>query len=962
MSNARQTLQIVGTVLFGPIGGLIGGEIGGFIDGPPEGPRLRDLSAPQIEYGGKIPRLYGGPKWFEVSPLWMSEKRESSETVGGKGGDSGQEQFSYRVDMLVRLTESREGTPCEVLAITGVEIDGQLVWTALSDATTESIQASEDQEDWSTMTLLTGSETQSPWSVYEAAVGATNANAFRGYCTVGFEDMLLGQGGAPRRVRVQLITSGTPSETDFDCLLQANFVSDASDSSANNVTPTVTGGWTFDGSLHTGIVNTDKAISWAAPGMGIRSETGFTLHMRFTLLDFDFGDSGFSTNQILRLDWTSGANNYAFAVEAQRNVSEELQIRVTGGVDVYVTQVVDDDVEYHLAVQVSSGASPTLTIFLDGVQIHSEAYLNLPSDGTSGAQVRTEMYTTFGARGWDLKWVDFWARPLFASTFAAPLEPDAPDAPTTTWSATPVLLQDILEYEAERCDPLTSANIDFSAAAGLEVDCHVGIDSAAEVMQPLLTRFWFDIYSSDKLYLVRRGGSVEQTIPFEWTVGEEGFSGLKRANDIEVPKKKAVSYADLLKDGETDTRTGDRESPGSDVETLSMNLHMIPSEAQGLADTATADSRIGAHTATIKVGARHGLLLQPGSVATFVDHAGNSYRCLVRRIVWNQWEWELEVRLDDPQVLQASGIAVDVDQRALTVVPPPVATLYVLDIPLLREADNGAGEYVAATCTGRFRGFDLYKSSDNVTFVSRGEMANRAIAGFCGGALSAYAGWTWDNTSTLTVTLDEGSGGALSTATKTAVEADQSLNLAAVGIHGRWELLQFSTATLVTGTTYLLSGFLRNLFGTEQNNANHATADSFVLINTALGRISGAASDLGQTRYYKAVPRGRSINNVDPESIVCEEQCLLPYAPVDLRNDAGTLRWNRRSRLFAAVGIEPPVGEDTESYSVELDGVETDIVSTNEWTPVAPVSGETLLVAQRSAQVGDGHEASKAIA
>jgi hypothetical protein len=931
MSSARQGLTIVGQAVGayfgGPmgamIGGTIGGEIGGFIDGPPEGPRLDDLSAPQVEFGGKIARLYGGPKWIALSPRWMSAKREESEVVGGKGGDSGQEQFSYRVDMLGCLTESREGTPCEVIAITGVEIDGQLVWTALADATTESVQASADQEDWSTMTLLTGSETQSPWSVYEAAVGATNANAYRGYATVGFENLLLGQNGMPRHIRVQIITSGTqadaglpatytfagrtydywvPSSTDFDSYSSVNY-------------QRFDGDWAIE---IDGLTVTQSAAVASLPVIEWRT----------------FTTGGAQLDVIIYLAGTAGGLRVSI-----QNGSGFSGPDLTGNGAVNVRLTYTD-------------TTNTLALYINGSLYASTTAPELVLPWETGAA--RELVIGQDAGGGISNGATF-------STSEVRLTNNSGAA--TTWTPTPVLLQDILEYEAgERSAPLTSADIDFSAAAGLEVDCHVGVGSAAEAMQPLLTRFWFDTFSADKLYLVRRGGSVEQTIPFAWTGAGDGFPGLKRANDVEVPKKKAVTYSNLLADGEQDTRTGDRESPGSDVETMQMNLHMVPTEAQGLADTATADKRVAAHTATIKVGARHGLKLQPGSVATFVDHAGNSYRCLVLRIVWDRWEWELDVRLDDPQVLVEAGIAVDVDQRALVVAPLPVATLYVLDIPLLRPEDDGPGEYVAVTCTGRFRGVTMYKSSDDVTYTNRGEVANKATAGVCDSVLPAFTGWGWDNSSTLTVTLDEGSGGTLSTATKAAVEADRSLNLVAIGVHGRRELVQFVTATLVTGTTYTLGGgFLRNLLGTEWTNADHAIGDQFVILNGALGRVSGTVADLGQTRYYKAVPKGRSIGSVDAVSIDCEEQCLLPYAPTDVRNDAGTVKWNRRSRLAGAVGIDPPIGEASERYDAETySGVTLDDyeygLTVAEWAASSP-SGKTAKVYQLSELVGRGHEA-----
>jgi hypothetical protein len=966
MSSARQGLSIVGQAVgayFGgpvgaAIGGAIGGEIGGFIDGPPEGPRLDDLSAPQIQYGGKVGRLYGGPKWFEIGVLWASEKRESSETVGGKGGDSGQEQFSYRSDFLFRVCESREGTPCEVIAVTGVEVDGQLVWTALADATYESLLASQEQEDWSEMTVQLGSETQAPWAVMETAVGVSNANAYRGYLTVGFTDFLLGNGGAPRRVRIQCITAGT--QGGANCVLQANFVSDASDDSAYANSPTASGSPSYSGVVSFPNDTATHTVSWESTALARRDNTGLTLHARFTASNTNFADMDKAV--VARYEWTVLPNAAASVEIYFIHTFFGLKLRFATTSGILVTVDIADDVNYHAAIEIEAGASPTLRCFLDGAWVYSgasgtTATLSKPDTTGKVLIIKESALAAPGPYSFAVNWVDLWQVPLFADgSFTAYSEPPPPDG--LTWAPTTVLLQDILEYEAERCTPLAAANIDFSAAAGLEVECHVAIGSAAEAMQPLLTRFWFDLFSADKLYLVRRGGSVEQTIPFRWTGAGAGgrtdpFAGLIRNNDVEVAKKKAITYSNVLMDGEADTRTGDREAVGSDVDTLRMNLHMRPTEAQGLADTATYDTRVGAHTATVRIGARHGLLIQPGSVVNLIDHKGNTYRVLVRRIVWDRWAWECEVRLDDPQVLVSAGIAVDVDQRSLTVVEPPAATLYVLDIPLLRLQDDSPGEYVCVTQTGRFRGVDILKSTDGVSYAKAAEVTTRGTAGVCDSALPAFTGWGWDNGCILTVTLDDGSGATLSSATKTAIEANRSLNLTAVGPQGEEEIIQFSTATLTTGTTYQLTGILRNLFGSERHNASHAIGDSFVLLRgDGMANVPGSIADLGQTRYYKAVPRGRSSANVTAESITCQEVRLLPYAPVDVRNDAGTVKWNRRSRIEGVIGADPPLGEVNERYDAELyDGVTLEDSDT----------GLTVKVYQLSDLIGRGIEAEKAI-
>ena len=67
------------------------------------------------------------------------------------------------------------------------------------------------------------------------------------------------------------------------------------------------------------------------------------------------------------------------------------------------------------------------------------------------------------------------------------------------------------------------------------------------------------------------------------------------------------------------------------------------------------------------------------------------------------------------------------------------------------------------------------------------------------------------------VTVDVGSG-TLSSSTRTALIQDRSVNACAIGVDGRWEIIQFRTATLQSAGVYKLTGphpefraFLRQL-------------------------------------------------------------------------------------------------------------------------------------------------------
>ena len=64
--------------------------------------------------------------------------------------------------------------------------------------------------------------------------------------------------------------------------------------------------------------------------------------------------------------------------------------------------------------------------------------------------------------------------------------------------------------------------------------------------------------------------------------------------------------------------------------------------------------------------------------------------------------------------------------------------------------------------------------------------------------------------------------------TKAAMRADRTINAAYLGAHTRWEIIRYRTATLATTDTYVLSGLLRGMRGTEEHIDSHVAGDTFV--------------------------------------------------------------------------------------------------------------------------------------
>jgi hypothetical protein len=202
-------------------------------------------------------------------------------------------------------------------------------------------------------------------------------------------------------------------------------------------------------------------------------------------------------------------------------------------------------------------------------------------------------------------------------------------------------------------------------------------------------------------------------------------------------------------------------------------------------------------------------------------------------------------------------------------------------------------------------------------------------------------------------------------------------NLAALEtIDGRWELIQFKTATLVAPATYDLTGLLRGQVGTEHLTPLARTpGQRLVMLDGAIAPLDLTSDEIGLAFNWRYGPANRDIG--DPTYGSAEHTVsalsLQPFAPVRVRatrtNGDLSLNWIRRARHSADSWevSEIPLAEASESYAIDiLDGT-TVVRALTSTTPSvvytaaqqtqdfgAPQSSISLRIAQVSALVGRG--------
>lgn len=306
----------------------------------------------------------------------------------------------------------------------------------------------------------------------------------------------------------------------------------------------------------------------------------------------------------------------------------------------------------------------------------------------------------------------------------------------------------------------------------------------------------------------------------------------------------------------------------------------------------------------------------------------------------------------------------------------PADALY-LDLPALTDTDSDPGFYVAfrSELVGGYRGAALFRSIDNGSSYSQVCAAtNEATTGVLIAA-PTDADWdTWDGGNEIRVEVMSGS---FSSATDDAVLA--GANALAVGADGRWEILQFKTATNLSGDVWSLTGLLRGRRGTEHNIATAVAGDAVVLVSgPGIVRASLPITGVGRDYLYRSVAALTGLDGAVDDTFAGHAEALKPFSPADFQgaqdlvSNLWTLSWIRRGRIgqTMASGVDVALSEDSENYEVDIlaapggavlrtisSSVPNILLDANQQVALFGAVQTTLaaIVYQLSAQVGRGY-------
>lgn len=535
----------------------------------------------------------------------------------------------------------------------------------------------------------------------------------------------------------------------------------------------------------------------------------------------------------------------------------------------------------------------------------------------------------------------------------------------------------------------TADQLDVSDLVGTPVIGYVRtrVMQARAAIDPLRQAFWFDGFeSAPGVKFKKRGGPVVRTFADAELgaaiAGTENPSRIttNKQQDQDLPRSVRVHYLSQARDYELGEQISPVRVDTDAVNDTDIELAVVMTDDQGLqvAQVLWADAWAGRWNHTIVVDAENQDLEPTDCIAVPVD--GEVLRTrIVSTVDTVPSLRKFELVRDDNAAWTSYAVASEVPYvpQQLGFISP-VEPIF-LDLPPLRDSDDDAGFYVALRplIADAFKSAALYRSVDaGGSFAQDALFGNSTTCGRVVAPLGTGPTDIFDYDGELIVLLQNGS---LQSRTKEAVIG--GANAAAVGVHGRWEIVQFRTVEDMGGGVFKLTGLLRGRRGTEHNIGTGRADDTFVLLSdVGVVRVAMELSRRGAELQYRAVPTGANLASAQTYNFTGDCEALKPFAPVNVNAVRGAdgvaieITWTRRNRIGQeGQSGDIPMSETTESYAVELraraDGalLRTYLVTTNAATYSAADQLEDLgdeslafyvLVYQISSTVGRGYPGS----
>lgn len=523
---------------------------------------------------------------------------------------------------------------------------------------------------------------------------------------------------------------------------------------------------------------------------------------------------------------------------------------------------------------------------------------------------------------------------------------------------------------------LSDSNAESADTSGLRDSCDgYAVDRPMPpraMIEPLAMAYAFDATAADgTLRFVQRGGRPVAELDEDDLVAPDrgSLARLTRSQETELPREVSFGYSDAAADYRRAAVTSRRLVGGSN-RTTRADFAIVTNDAAASrrSEIWLQDIWAGRENAEFALGMKH-LALALGDVVAITINGR-------RRLV------EID-QLVDTQSRQARGRSIDPEvfsvplllpRRRLASLPPAIGPvqLAVLELPTLELSQPPILTRLAIFADPWPGSVNIWRSLDGASFDKVAVALAPSIMGETLDPLPRGPTSRWDRGTQFRVRLY---GGGLTSVSDANVL--ESANAAAIQTaDGVWEVLQFANAELVDDRTFRLSRLLRGQAGSEYAIVDVLPPGApFVLLDQHLVPIARGLGMLARPMNLRIAPGGRS--HSDPIAVAVtvtpRATALEPLSPVHVSAmravDGIHISWIRRTRMNGdSWVVEPPVGEDSEAYvieilsdttvvrRIEMASSSTVYASADELADFgAPLTVLHVRIAQVSGQVGPGH-------
>jgi hypothetical protein len=446
---------------------------------------------------------------------------------------------------------------------------------------------------------------------------------------------------------------------------------------------------------------------------------------------------------------------------------------------------------------------------------------------------------------------------------------------------------------------------DYYDVSNLEEDMVAGFvvatdATAADTINALAPAYQFDGSEWDnKVRFVKRGGPEVASITLDQAVGDGTDARVieTRVQEVELPRKLTLTYQDPAANYAPTTQSAERYASTVNVTgtaTMQIPVVLTADEAARAADILLKDKWASLRGTIAGTLADDWSILTPTDVVYIQAPDNAVFRVRLGELTSDTGT----IKYNGTQDLRSSYTS---DAVGMPVPPPQDTTeqligptlAYYLNLPALRDQDDQAGYYIAATgILGGWRGALIQQSTDGgATYTSVVTINQQSTMGQILTELPAWNPWLMEDTGTVDVQL---SSGTLSSITQEQLLAGG--NGCVIG----QELLQFQTATFLGNRLYRLSGLIRGRKSTPYGM--HPAGDGFSMLDS-LYFVPMSRSVAGRTLTMRASSLGTALSDGIVSSFdVPRFRSICEWAPTHIRRHRDSsanlfIDWSPRARL-----------------------------------------------------------------